>query len=245
MTVSLYFLYTLQSSDESSASDDIKNVDLTKVHNLSGPITVEGAEPGDCLVVDILNSERASLLKILTCPWCYLVMPFEKMPWGYTVKLQSFYLLFHTDSLHRAYLSLRMEGVFLVKLRLLLFFSFRTLTVFNQREFNSKAAKAIWDLNGNFTASPTANSKLSNRSGIHATSRHIPGVRFAGVTHPGLIGTAPSAKLLAEETIRTSPSNWCVQILRIVVSFSHWSMSVAQRASQQLQPSPILSETAS
>jgi len=48
------------------------------------------------------------------------------------------------------------------------------------REFNSRAAKAIWDLNG-----------------IYATSRHIPGVRFAGVTHPGLIGTAPSAELLA------------------------------------------------
>lgn len=50
-------------------SDDIKNVDLTKVHNLSGPIAVEGAEPGDCLVVDILD-----------------VAPFEKMPWGYTVR---------------------------------------------------------------------------------------------------------------------------------------------------------------
>jgi formamidase len=38
-----------------TASDDIKNVDLTKVHNLSGPVAVEGAEPGDCLVVDILD----------------------------------------------------------------------------------------------------------------------------------------------------------------------------------------------
>lgn len=36
-------------------SDDIRDVDLTKVHNLSGPIAVEGAEPGDCLVVDILD----------------------------------------------------------------------------------------------------------------------------------------------------------------------------------------------
>lgn len=36
-------------------SDDIRNVDLTKIHNLSGPIAVEGAEPGDCLVVDILD----------------------------------------------------------------------------------------------------------------------------------------------------------------------------------------------
>ncbi|KAJ7583194.1 Acetamidase Formamidase [Mycena floridula] len=84
-------------------SDDVKNIDLSKIHNLSGPIAVEGAEPGDCLVVDILD-----------------VTPFEKMPW------------------------------------------------------------AIWDLQG-----------------IYATSRHIPGVRFAGVSHPGLIGTAPSAELLA------------------------------------------------
>ena len=42
------------------ASDDVKNVDLTKVHNLSGPVAVEGAEPGDCLVVDILESEFSS-----------------------------------------------------------------------------------------------------------------------------------------------------------------------------------------
>ncbi|OCH89618.1 Acetamidase/Formamidase [Obba rivulosa] len=109
-------------------SDDIKNVDLTKVHNLSGPVAVEGAEPGDCLVVDILD-----------------VTPFEKMPWGYT-------------------------GIFELQNGGGLF----------AREFNSKACKAIWDLEG-----------------IYATSRHIPGVRFAGVSHPGLIGTAPSAELLA------------------------------------------------
>ena len=33
-------------------------------------------------------------------------------------------------------------------------------------------------------------------AGIYASSRHIPGVRFAGLIHPGLIGTAPSAELL-------------------------------------------------
>jgi formamidase len=80
------------------ASDDVKNVDLTKVHNLSGPIAVEGAEPGDCLVVDILD-----------------ITPFEKMPWGYT-------------------------GIFELENGGGLF----------AREFNSKAAKAIWDLNGIF-----------------------------------------------------------------------------------------------
>ncbi|KAE9406707.1 Acetamidase/Formamidase [Gymnopus androsaceus JB14] len=102
-------------------SDDIKDVDLTKVHNLSGPIAVEGAEPGDCLVVDILDGSNS----------------FEKMPWGYT-------------------------GIFELENGGGLF----------AKEFNSKAAKAIWDFKG-----------------IYATSRHIPGVR--------LIGTAPSAELLA------------------------------------------------
>ncbi len=34
---------------------DIDVVDLTKVHYLSGPIGVHGAEPGDLLVVDILD----------------------------------------------------------------------------------------------------------------------------------------------------------------------------------------------
>ena len=41
--------------------------------------------------------------------------------------------------------------------------------------------KAIWDFHGQ-----------------EATSRHIPGVRYTGITHPGLFGTAPSADLLAE-----------------------------------------------
>ena len=43
------------------------------------------------------------------------------------------------------------------------------------------AHKAIWDFHGQ-----------------EATSRHIPGVRYTGITHPGLFGTAPSADLLAE-----------------------------------------------
>ncbi|KAF5359715.1 hypothetical protein D9756_002920 [Leucocoprinus leucothites] len=109
-------------------SDDVKNVDLTKVHNLSGPIAVEGTEPGDCLIVDILD-----------------VTPFEKMPWGFT-------------------------GIFELENGGGLF----------AKEFRSRACKAIWDLNG-----------------VYASSRHIPGVRFAGVSHPGLIGTAPSPELLA------------------------------------------------
>lgn len=42
------------------------------------------------------------------------------------------------------------------------------------------AYKAIWDFNGQI-----------------ATSRHVPGISFPGLVHPGLMGTAPSAKLLA------------------------------------------------
>ncbi len=38
-----------------NSARDILEVDLTKVHYLSGPIGVEGAEPGDLLVVDILD----------------------------------------------------------------------------------------------------------------------------------------------------------------------------------------------
>ncbi|KAF5341735.1 hypothetical protein D9611_001319 [Ephemerocybe angulata] len=108
-------------------SDDVRDVDLTRVHNLSGPVAVEGAQPGDCLVVDILD-----------------VQPFEKMPWGFT-------------------------GIFELENGGGLF----------AKEFQSRAAKAIWDFEG-----------------IYASSRHVPGVRFAGIPHPGLIGTAPSQELL-------------------------------------------------
>ena len=42
------------------------------------------------------------------------------------------------------------------------------------------SAKAIWDFEG-----------------IFCSSRHIPGVRFAGLIHPGILGCAPSAEVLA------------------------------------------------
>jgi len=63
------------------------NVDLTKVHNLSGPIAVEGSEPGDCLVVDILDGKSPERGFCDTTDWlgCTLVKPFDQMPWGYTV----------------------------------------------------------------------------------------------------------------------------------------------------------------
>ncbi|NED54538.1 acetamidase/formamidase family protein, partial [Micromonospora aurantiaca] len=47
------------------------------------------------------------------------------------------------------------------------------------------ACKAIWDFHGQM-----------------ATSRHIPGVRFTGITHPGLFGTAPSADMLGRWNAR-------------------------------------------
>jgi formamidase len=37
------------------SANDVRDVDLTHAHMLSGPIEVQGAEPGDLLVVDILD----------------------------------------------------------------------------------------------------------------------------------------------------------------------------------------------
>ena len=37
------------------SADDVRDVDLTTVHYLSGPVGVQGAEPGDLLVVDLLD----------------------------------------------------------------------------------------------------------------------------------------------------------------------------------------------
>ncbi|KAL1310846.1 hypothetical protein AAFC00_001080 [Neodothiora populina] len=48
-------------------ADDIKNVDLTQIHFLSGPFEIEGAQPGDVLVVEILD-----------------VQPLQEQPWGFT-----------------------------------------------------------------------------------------------------------------------------------------------------------------
>ncbi|MEO1134688.1 MAG: formamidase [Cyanobacteria bacterium J06639_1] len=106
--------------------DDIRDVDLTVVHVLSGPIYVNGAEPGDILVVDLLDIGA---------------LPGDE--WGFTG-------IFSREN----------GGGFLT-------------------DHYPEAAKAIWDLQG-----------------IYTSSRHIPGVRFAGITHPGLIGCAPSQELL-------------------------------------------------
>jgi formamidase len=49
------------------SADDVLNVDLTRVHYLTGPFDIEGAEPGDILLVEILD-----------------VQPLEEQLWGFT-----------------------------------------------------------------------------------------------------------------------------------------------------------------
>jgi formamidase len=111
-----------------NSANDVRDVDLTQVHYLSGPIGVEGAEPGDLMVVDILD-----------------VGVLKDSDWGFTG-------IFAKEN----------GGGFLV----------------NQYP---DARKACWDFHG-----------------IYASSRHIPGVEFAGIMHPGLIGCLPSKELLDE-----------------------------------------------
>lgn len=122
------------------SADDVLHAPLSTVHVLSGPIAVEGAEPGDLLIVDILDvgpipQEDSG--------------PLAGQGWGYTgVFARSNGGGFLTDHFPDAY-------------------------------------KVIWDFMGQT-----------------ATSRHIPGVSFTGIVHPGLMGTAPSAELLAKWTER-------------------------------------------
>lgn len=40
---------------DSNSANDVRDVDLTRAHPLTGPVHVEGAEPGDILVVDLLD----------------------------------------------------------------------------------------------------------------------------------------------------------------------------------------------
>ncbi|KJZ78675.1 Putative formamidase [Hirsutella minnesotensis 3608] len=116
------------------SADDVRDVDLTRVHYLTGPFEIEGSEPGDLLVVNITD-----------------IQPFDHSPWGFTG-------VFAREN----------GGGFL-------------------DQHYPNAAKAIWDFDG-----------------IYCTSRHIPGVRFAGLIHPGILGCAPSAELLAEWNRRES-----------------------------------------
>lgn len=40
---------------DTDSANDVRDVDLTRAHPLTGPVHVEGAEPGDILVVDLLD----------------------------------------------------------------------------------------------------------------------------------------------------------------------------------------------
>ena len=121
------------------SANDVRDVDLTHAHMLSGPIYVEGAEPGDLLVVDILDLG----------PVPQEVGDVPGQGWGYTgIFAKANGGGFLTDRFPDAY-------------------------------------KAIWDF-----------------AGQKCASRHIPGVEFTGITHPGLFGTAPSPELLARWNTR-------------------------------------------
>ena len=122
------------------SAEDIRDAPLKNVHVLSGPFAVEGARPGDLLVVDIVDvgpipQEDSG--------------PLAGQGWGYTG-------IFATQN----------GGGFLT-------------------EQFPDAYKVIWDFRGQ-----------------QATSRHIPGVSFTGIVHPGLMGTAPSAALLSRWNAR-------------------------------------------
>ena len=119
------------------SANDVRDVNLGVAHMLSGPIAIEGAEPGDLLAVEILD------LGPCQPPQEYGDAPGQG--WGYT-------------------------GIFA-----------RTNGGGFLTDHYPDSHKAIWDFRGQ-----------------DATSRHVPGVRYTGITHPGLFGTAPSADLLAE-----------------------------------------------
>ena len=114
------------------SADDVRDIDLSIVHFLSGPVGIQGAEPGDLLVVDLLDigAKPDSL-------------------WGFN-----------------GFFSKKNGGGFLTD-----HFPF--------------AQKTIWDIQGMFTK-----------------SRHVPGVNYAGLIHPGLIGCLPDHDLLSKWNAR-------------------------------------------
>lgn len=113
----------IKNDDDAS---DVRDVELEQVHYLSGPIGVKGAEPGDLLVVEILD-----------------IGAVEEMNWGFN-----------------GFFSKKNGGGFLT-------------------DHFPSAQKSIWDFDGMFTK-----------------SRHVPGVKYAGLIHPGLIGCLPDRKML-------------------------------------------------
>ncbi len=125
------------------SADDVRDIDLSTVHYLSGPVGVKGAEPGDLLVVDLLDIGAK-----------------KDSEWGFN-----------------GFFSKKNGGGFLT-------------------EHYPLAQKSIWDFHGMFTK-----------------SRHVPGVSYAGLIHPGLIGCLPDHKMLEmwntreQELIDSDPTN--------------------------------------
>jgi len=122
----------IKNNDDAS---DVRDIDLTIVHFLSGPVGVKGAEPGDLLVVEILDIGAK-----------------PESNWGFN-----------------GFFSKKNGGGFLT-------------------DHFPEAQKSIWDFEGMFTK-----------------SRHVPGVRFPGLIHPGLIGCLPDPKLLKTWNDREIP----------------------------------------
>ncbi|VVD92233.1 formamidase [Pandoraea soli] len=108
------------------SADDVRDIDLSIVHFLSGPVGVHGAQPGDLLVVDLLDIGAK-----------------QDSQWGFN-----------------GFFSKTNGGGFLT-------------------DHFPHAQKSIWDFHG-----------------LYTSSRHIPGVNFAGLIHPGLIGCLPDPTLL-------------------------------------------------
>jgi formamidase len=67
--------------------------------------------------------------------------------------------------------------------------------------------ESLWGFNGFFSKKngggfltdhfPLAQKSIWDIKGLYTSSRHIPGVNFAGLIHPGLIGCLPDPKMLA------------------------------------------------
>lgn len=120
--------YQLKDVDD---DQDIRDFDLTRTHPMAGPVKVDGVEPGDLLVVDVLDVQPLSGIGYSN------ILP------GMGGPLASWFP----------------EGY-----------------------------KTIWDLHGLF-----------------ATSRQIPGVEIPAISHPGVIGVAPSMELLETWNAREDP----------------------------------------
>jgi len=111
---------------------DVESIDLSRTHPITGPVHVNGAQPGDLLVVDLLDLAPLSGV-------------------GYSCVVPA------------------IGGIL--------------------KDVFPRGFKSVWYMRG----------------AAYAESRHIPGVRIPALPHPGVIGVAPSAELLATWNRREAP----------------------------------------